>query len=48
MRDSPIFGSSDEDEVDLGRYVRAREEHLEEEEFCFLKQEKQSGKEHSE
>lgn len=36
MRDSPIFGSSDEDEVDLGRYVRAREEHLEEEEFLFL------------
>lgn len=35
MRDSPIFGSSDEDEVDLGRYVRAREEHLEEE-FLFL------------
>lgn len=36
MRDSPIFGSTDEDEVDRGRYARAMEERLEEEEFLFL------------
>lgn len=43
MRDSPIFGSSDEDEVDLGRYVRATEEHLEEE-FLFLEAREAIGK----